>query len=87
MPGTVFSWQGPPLRDAWPALALRFYGSHGDRYDQLVMFTNFSQAMGRTFAFNQPIQGTVSGIHYPLFGVDISSFFGSSVTRGSGSSK
>ena len=58
-----------------PAVARRFYGTHGDDYDQLLLFSNFSQAMGDAFAFELSAQNTVTGIGDTLH--DFSSFSGS----------
>ncbi len=58
-----------------PAVARRFYGTHGDDYDQLLLFSNFFQAMGDAFAFELSVQNTVTGIGDALY--DFSSFSGS----------
>ncbi len=58
-----------------PAVARRFYQTHGDSFDQLVMFANFSNALGNAFAFEQPIRVSMTGTGQPLF--NGSSFFGS----------
>jgi hypothetical protein len=57
------------------AVARRFYRSHGDAFDQLLMFTNFPNALGDAFAFEVTARQTVSGIGD--FPVDASRFFGS----------
>jgi photosystem II stability/assembly factor-like uncharacterized protein len=59
-----------------PAVASRFYHTHGDSFDQLVMFANFSNALGNALAFAQPIRVSMAGTGQPLF--NGSSFFGSS---------
>lgn len=59
-----------------PAVARRFYGTHDDSFDQLVMFANFSNALGNALAFAQPIRVSMTGTGQPLF--NGSSFFGSS---------
>ena len=58
-----------------PAVARRFYQTHGNNFDQLVMFANFSNALGAAFAFEQPIRVSMTGTGQPIF--DCSSFFGS----------
>lgn len=59
-----------------PAVARRFYQTHGDSFDQLVMFASFSNALGNAFAFEQPIRISMTGTGQSIF--DLSSFFGSS---------
>jgi hypothetical protein len=58
-----------------PAVARRFYRTHGDSFDQIVMFANFSNALGNAFAFEQPIRISMTGTGQSIF--DLSSFFGS----------
>ncbi|MBI4454870.1 MAG: gliding motility-associated C-terminal domain-containing protein [Acidobacteria bacterium] len=57
------------------AVARKLYGIHPDRFDQIVMFANFTHAMGDAFAFELTTRQTTSGIGLPLF--NGSSFFGS----------
>src|SRR6267143_1466973 len=71
----VFGTTAAPLVHV-PAVARRFFGSHPDRFDQLVMFANFRHAMGDAFAFELTAQQTVTGIG--LGQRSISSYFGSS---------
>lgn len=59
-----------------PAVARRFYQTHSDSFDQLVMFANFSNALGNALAFEQPIRISMTGTGQSIF--DLSSFFGSS---------
>ncbi|MFQ5802402.1 MAG: choice-of-anchor D domain-containing protein [Candidatus Methylomirabilales bacterium] len=59
------------------AVARRFFNTHGDDFDQMVMFANFTHAMGNAFAFELTVQNTVSGIG--VAPSNIHSFFGSSV--------
>ena len=58
-----------------PALATRFYQTHGDEYDQLVMFTNFSFDLEGAFAFELNIKNEIRGIGLEQF--DFASEFGS----------
>ncbi len=58
-----------------PAVARRFYRSHGDSFDQLVMFTNFSNALGDAFAFLLTIRISMAGTGQSIF--NDTSFFGS----------
>lgn len=58
-----------------PAVARRFYQTHSDSFDQLVMFADFSNALGNAFAFEQPIRISMTGTGQSIF--DLSSFFGS----------
>lgn len=58
------------------AVTRRFYKTHGDLFDQGVLFTSFRQAMGLAFSFELTVKQTVSGIGPgPIF--DLSSFGGS----------
>ena len=59
-----------------PALAARFYQTHGDQFDQLVMFTNFSFDLEGAFAFELNIKNEIRGIGLEQF--DFASEFGSS---------
>jgi len=70
----VFGSHGSPLVHI-SAVARRFFTTHGDDFDQMVMFANFSHSMGNAFAFLAPIQNSVSGIKRDSF--DTSSFYGS----------
>lgn len=58
-----------------PAVARRFYKRHIDSFDQLVVFANFSSALGNALAFEQTIRVSMTGTGQPIF--DLSSFFGS----------
>ena len=58
-----------------PAVARRFYRSHGDSLDQIVMFANFTNALGDAFAFLQGIRVSMSGTGQSIF--NATSFFGS----------
>ena len=58
-----------------PALAAKFYQTHGDEYDQLVMFTNFSFDLEGAFAFELNIKNEIRGIGLEQF--DFASDFGS----------
>ncbi|HEX2521133.1 MAG TPA: IPT/TIG domain-containing protein, partial [Terriglobia bacterium] len=57
------------------ALARRFYQTHGDDYDQLVMFTNFPFNLDGAFAFQMNLKNEIRGINVPL--EDFSATFGS----------
>lgn len=57
------------------AVARRVFQAQSDAFDQLVMFANFTHAMGDAFAFELTVRQTVSGLNLSLF--NISSFFGS----------
>jgi hypothetical protein len=72
--GQVFGSSSAPLVHV-SAAARRFYQTHGDNFDQLVMFANFAHAMGDAFAFELTTRQTVSGIGLSAF--DNSSFYGS----------
>jgi hypothetical protein len=58
-----------------PALAAKFYQTHGDEYDQLVMFTNFAFDLEGAFAFELNIKNEIRGIGLEQF--DFASDFGS----------
>jgi IPT/TIG domain-containing protein len=58
-----------------PALAAKFYQTHGDEYDQLVMFTNFSFDLEGAFAFELNIKNEIRGIGLDQF--DFAPDFGS----------
>ena len=58
-----------------PALAAKFYQTHGDEYDQLVMFTNFPFDLEGAFAFELNIKNEIRGIGLEQF--DFASDFGS----------
>lgn len=61
------------------SLARKFYQTHGDDYDFLVMFTNFPFDMGNAFAFEVNVSNEVTGLGtLPVFGLDRTSFWGSS---------
>jgi len=57
------------------AVARRFFNTHGDDFDQLVMFANFPHAMGSFFAFLAFIQNDILGIGLSSF--NLSSIYGS----------
>lgn len=57
------------------AVARRFYRSHGDSFDQLVLFANFDNALGDAFAFEFATRISMGGTGQSIF--DRSSFFGS----------
>jgi IPT/TIG domain len=58
-----------------PALAAKFYQTHGDDYDQLVMFSNFPFDLEGAFAFELNIKNQIRGIG--LEQSDFSAVFGS----------
>jgi len=58
-----------------PALAAKFYQTHGDEYDQLVMFSNFPFDLEGAFAFELNIKNEIRGIGLDQF--DFASEFGS----------
>jgi len=43
-------------------LSREFYRTHGDKYDFLVVFTDFAVDLGDAFAFNQPIRNDTLGL-------------------------
>ena len=57
------------------ALTKKFYETHGDDYQQLVMFTNFPYDLDGAFAFELNVQNDVQGIN--LETMDDSAEFGS----------
>ena len=57
------------------ALTQKFYSTHPDNYDQLVIWTDASLVQGGTFAFEQTVANEVSGIGVATF--DASREFGS----------
>jgi len=57
------------------ALTQRFYQTHGDDYDQLVLFTNTKTTEQGTFAFEFTVANEVSGIGVDIY--DSSRDFGS----------
>jgi hypothetical protein len=57
------------------ALAKRFYETHADNFDQLVIFTNTSVVAGNTFAYESTIANEISGLGIDQF--DAASDFGS----------
>ncbi|HEU0004824.1 MAG TPA: IPT/TIG domain-containing protein, partial [Terriglobia bacterium] len=59
-----------------PALGAKFYQTHGDEYDQLVMFTNFSFDLEGAFAVQFYIKNEIRGIGLGQF--DFASELGSS---------
>lgn len=61
------------------AVARKFFGLNPDSTDQIVMFANFTHAMGSAFAFELTARQTVAGIGQgaPDTSTGISTFFGS----------
>ena len=57
------------------AVARRFYESHGDLFDQLMIFANFDNALGDAFAFEVTARTSAGGTGQPIF--NDSSFYGS----------
>ncbi len=57
------------------AVARKFYQTHSDNYDQLVMFTNFPYNLDAAFAFEINIKNSIQGIGIP--NIDFSQEFGS----------
>lgn len=57
------------------AVARRFYRSHGDNFDQLVLFANFDNALGDAFAFELATRISMGGTGQSMF--NRTSFFGS----------
>ncbi len=57
------------------ALTQKFYATHPDNYDQLVIWTDASLVQGGTFAFEQTVANEVNGIGVATF--DASREFGS----------
>jgi subtilase family serine protease len=66
---------GTPNYAARAALAQRFYLTHGDNYDFIVVFTNFEFETGGAIAFHSLVRNQVTGIGKPV--VDNGVFFGS----------
>lgn len=66
---------GTPNYGPRAALAQRFYQSHGDFYDFLVVFTNFEFDTGPALAFHNLVRNDVAGIGKPI--VDNGPLFGS----------
>ena len=71
----VFGSSSSPLVHI-SAVSRRFFNTHGDDFDQFVMFANFTHAMGSAFAFEFTVNQAVTGIG--LGTTNIFSFFGSS---------
>jgi len=57
------------------AVARRLYQTHGDIFDQLLIFANFESALGDAFAFEVSDRVSAGGMGLPIF--DDSSFYGS----------
>ncbi len=73
--GQVFGTITSPLVHI-SAVARRFFNTHGDNFDQLVMFANFTHSLSGFFELTT--RQTVSGIgRGPPFFRDTSSYFGS----------
>src|SRR6185503_18858799 len=60
------------------ALARKFYETHGDEYQQLVVFTNFPYNLDDAFAYELNIKNPIQGINLDIF--DDSAEFGSQGT-------
>jgi subtilase family serine protease/flagellar hook assembly protein FlgD/WD40 repeat protein len=76
--GSNYSWRDPdgtPNYTPRAALARRFYATHGDFYDFLVVFTNFEFETGPAIAFHNLVRNDVQGIGKPV--VDNGDLFGS----------
>lgn len=76
--GSDYSWRDPdgtPNYAPRAALAQRFYATHGDFYDFLVVFTNFEFETGPAIAFHNLVRNDVQGIGKPV--VDNGDLFGS----------
>jgi hypothetical protein len=67
--------EGQPNYAARASVALRFYQTHGDLYDFLVVFTNFEFATGEAVAFHNLVRNGVAGIGKPI--TDSGASFGS----------
>jgi hypothetical protein len=70
----VFGTTSAPLVHI-SAVARRFYASHSDDYDQLLMFANFTHAMGGAFAYEVSPKNDVEGIGVETY--DSARLFGS----------
>jgi hypothetical protein len=57
------------------AVGKRFYADHGDRYDQLLIWTDTSLVTGNTFAFETTVKNEIRGIGIGLY--DEAAAFGS----------
>ena len=57
------------------ALTKKFYATHPDNYDQLVIWTDATLVQGGTFAFEQTVANEIGGIGVPIF--DVARDFGS----------
>ena len=57
------------------ALARKFYETHGDEYQQLVVFTNFPYNLDDAFAYELNVKNSIQGINLDIF--DHSAEFGS----------
>jgi len=57
------------------AVARRLYQTHGDVFDQLLIFANFDNALGDAFAFEVTARMSAGGTGQPIF--NDSSFYGS----------
>ena len=57
------------------ALARKFYETHGDEYQQLVVFTNFPYNLDDAFAYELNVKNSIQGINLNIF--DDSAEFGS----------
>jgi hypothetical protein len=66
---------GSPNYEARARVAHQFYATHGDRYDFLLVFTNFEFASPGALAFFSPVRNDVQGLGIPLF--DNGDLFGS----------
>ncbi|MGH7369786.1 MAG: hypothetical protein ACREIN_02755 [Candidatus Methylomirabilaceae bacterium] len=70
----VFGTMPQPLAHVL-AVARRFYRTHGDLFDQLLIFANFGNALGDAFAFEVNVRVSAGGMGLPIF--DDSSLYGS----------
>jgi subtilase family serine protease/Tol biopolymer transport system component/fibronectin type 3 domain-containing protein len=76
--GSDYSWKdadGTPNYAARARVTRRFYQTHGDNYDFLVVFTNFEFATGDALAFHNLVRNDVRGIGSPI--TDSGELFGS----------
>lgn len=62
-------FDGPAAVPVLPlqAVARKFYQTHADTFDQLVIITNFPHSLGDAFAFELNITQSVEGIGLPMF--------------------
>lgn len=65
--GAVIEFFSLTARFSNHAVAKKFYQTHGDDYDFITVFTNFSFPMGGAFAFEVPVSNDATGIGLPRF--------------------